>query len=548
MDAQAYKAKGNEAFSAKDFPVAIENFTSAIELDPASHVLYSNRSAAYASMNDYVKALGDAEKCVALNKSWAKGYVRLGAAYHGLRKYSDAINAYKSGLAIEPTNATLLESITTVESDMQAETRASQSADPFGRVFGKDCVAKIQANAKLAPYMLMPDFVQMLSQIVESPSTVQNFLKDKRIMHCFMELSGLNVGGTDFEEPQESKPAPKKEAPKKDAPKAQGTPEGLKLKEEGNALYKQRKFDEALEKYSGAFEVEPTNTTYLLNRTAVIFEQGKLDECFEECAKALEHASEHKADYAIVSKLLTRQAFCLQKQAKYDEAIVLYRKALLENRNADTLTKMQTCEKEKKEAEIKAYINPELAQQKKDEGNTFFKADKFPQAVECYSEAIKRNPTEHTAYSNRAAAYLKLGAFSDAMNDCEKCLKIKPDFVKAHARKAHACFWTKQYNKALQSYDDGLKIDPDNAECKEGKMRTMAKIQEMATGEGDEDAAQRAMSDPEIQSIMGDSYMQMVLGEMQKNPARINDYMKDPTIAAKINKLITAGIIRVGNK
>eukprot|EP00658_Telonema_sp_P-2_P030595 TRINITY_DN23078_c0_g1_i9.p1 TRINITY_DN23078_c0_g1~~TRINITY_DN23078_c0_g1_i9.p1 ORF type:complete len:166 (-),score=81.63 TRINITY_DN23078_c0_g1_i9:227-724(-) len=150
--------------------------------------------------------------------------------------------------------------------------------------------------------------------------------------------------------------------------------------------------------------------------------------------------------------------------------------------------------------------------------------------------------------SNRAAAYLKLGAFSDAMTDCEKCLKIKPDFVKAHARKAHACFWTKQYNKALQSYEDGLKIDADNAECKEGKMRTMAKIQEMATGEGDEDAAQRAMSDPEIQSIMGDSYMQMVLGEMQKNPARINDYMQDPTIAAKINKLITAGIIRVGNK
>ena len=213
MDAQAYKAKGNEAFSAKNFPVAIENFTAAIELDPASHVLYSNRSAAHASMNDYTKALSDAEKCVALNKSWAKGYVRLGAAYHGLKKYSDAINAYKSGLAIEPTNATLLESITTVESDMQAETRASQSADPFGRVFGKDCVAKIQANPKLAPYMLMPDFVQILSGIVESPATVQNFLQDKRIMHCFMELSGLNVGGTDFEEPQESKPAPKKEAP-----------------------------------------------------------------------------------------------------------------------------------------------------------------------------------------------------------------------------------------------------------------------------------------------------------------------------------------------
>jgi stress-induced-phosphoprotein 1 len=41
-------------------------------LDGSNHVLYSNRSAAYASMRDYQHALEDAEKTVQLKPDWAK--------------------------------------------------------------------------------------------------------------------------------------------------------------------------------------------------------------------------------------------------------------------------------------------------------------------------------------------------------------------------------------------------------------------------------------------------------------------------------------------
>ena len=65
-EAAQWKAKGTEAFSAKDFPTAIECYTKAIELDGSNHVLYSNRSASHASLKNFDAAQEDAATKVPL--------------------------------------------------------------------------------------------------------------------------------------------------------------------------------------------------------------------------------------------------------------------------------------------------------------------------------------------------------------------------------------------------------------------------------------------------------------------------------------------------
>ena len=60
-----------------------EKFSQAIELDPSNHVLYSNRSGAYASLKDWQKALDDANKVTEIKPDWAKGWGRKGTALHG---------------------------------------------------------------------------------------------------------------------------------------------------------------------------------------------------------------------------------------------------------------------------------------------------------------------------------------------------------------------------------------------------------------------------------------------------------------------------------
>ena len=62
----------------------------------------------------------------------------------------------------------------------------------------------------------------------------------------------------------------------------------------------------------------------------------------------------------------------------------------------------------------------------------------------------------------------------------------------------------------------------------------------------DEERLRHAMADPEIQQIMRDPTIIQVLKELQENPTAAMNAFKDPLVADKINKLIAAGVLKMG--
>ena len=145
----------------------------------------------------------------------------------------------------------------------------------------------------------------------------------------------------------------------------------------------------------------------------------------------------NRASFENRAKCLVRKATSYMKEKKYAEAIQSYEDALMEDRTKEIEAKLKKAQKLKKKADADAYINPELAEEHKQKGNTFFKSGNFPDALKEYSEAIKRDPSNKFLYQNRATAYSKLMVFDAALRDCEQALKIDPNFVKAHARSGY---------------------------------------------------------------------------------------------------------------
>lgn len=98
QEADERKRLGNEAFAAGRYGDAVSLYSRALEADPMSAVLFSNRSGAHAAAGDYAAALADAERCVSIRPEWVKAHTRKAVSLHGLGRHILAIAAYDDAL------------------------------------------------------------------------------------------------------------------------------------------------------------------------------------------------------------------------------------------------------------------------------------------------------------------------------------------------------------------------------------------------------------------------------------------------------------------
>ncbi|KAJ0964839.1 hypothetical protein J5N97_025977 [Dioscorea zingiberensis] len=77
-----------------------------------------------------------------------------------------------------------------------------------------------------------------------------------------------------------------------------------------------------------------------------------------------------------------------------------------------------------------AVLNVERAEEIKLLANEAFKANKFSQAIELYSQAIEHNGLNAVYWANRAFAHTKLEEYGSAVQDATKAIEIDPKYSK----------------------------------------------------------------------------------------------------------------------
>jgi stress-induced-phosphoprotein 1 len=400
-------------------------------------------------------------------------------------------------------------------------------------------------------------------------------------------------------------PTPKHEEPKKaPAPEPEPKPEpedeealaakkakaeADKEKAKGTEFYLKKQFGQAIEHYTKAWDIFQ-DIVYLNNLGAAYFEKGDFDKAIDACRKAGEFGRERNAPFEHISKAYVRMSNAYEKkgdlensiaarqtvveygrevrpgfkhmatayhqlaeayerQGDLDAAIKNYEKSNLEDTDKSRKLKIRELEKAQRDAKRNAYIDPVKAEEARELGGRLFKADNFAEAKAAYDEMIARNPDDVRGYTNRALCYIKQLAPHCAVDDCDEAIKRDPTFVKAYTRKAQALFAMQRYSQCVDVCDEAATHDADGLNKREiDQQRQKALEAQYAAREGetDEQAQERIQRDPDIMAILQDPVMQSILQQAKGDPAALQEHMRNPAIRTKMQKLMAAGVIRLG--
>lgn len=240
-----------------------------------------------------------------------------------------AHDAYEEAVRLEPGNEQAKNGFNAVKRAINAEAQADgASGDPMGglgNIFGDpQLFQKLASNPKTSALLADGEFMAKLKKLQQNPNNIGEEMRDPRFLQVMSVLLGIDMnfgqppesagpsGATEASEdvpmPDARQSAPKKQPEPEPEPEDEETLAKKKAQEAGDAekkigndFYKKKQFDEAIEHYTKAWELNK-DVTYLNNIGAAKFEKGDLQGAIDTCRDAIEEGREHRADFKLIAK------------------------------------------------------------------------------------------------------------------------------------------------------------------------------------------------------------------------------------------------------
>ncbi|XP_033744047.1 LON peptidase N-terminal domain and RING finger protein 3-like [Pecten maximus] len=174
------KADGNVYFEKRDFEKAICLYNEAISLAPNDHLLLSNRSHAFVSLDKNEEALRDGEHVIRLRPDWPKGYFRKGCALYGLGRYGDAVVVLLQCLAMDPSvnlaKTYLSKALHKIFSPLPSnDPKTGVLSSPLSPAKLQQLIKSNFSSAFLQPNMAMDTIKTLKNIITETVTTATSF-------------------------------------------------------------------------------------------------------------------------------------------------------------------------------------------------------------------------------------------------------------------------------------------------------------------------------------------------------------------------------------
>jgi tetratricopeptide (TPR) repeat protein len=107
--------------------------------------------------------------------------------------------------------------------------------------------------------------------------------------------------------------------------------------------------------------------------------------------------------------------------------------------------------------------NPDCWMAQVNLGNILYKANRIPEAMDLFKQALKIKPA--IGYYSVGNALALKGRTSEAIDQYKQALQIDPDYAEVHQNLASALLLTGRTREAIEHYEQALRIDPAFAEA-----------------------------------------------------------------------------------
>ena len=100
-----------------------------------------------------------------------------------------------------------------------------------------------------------------------------------------------------------------------------------------------------------------------------------------------------------------------------------------------------------------------------DDALILIKKGQIVEAKNIFTEILKLDPKNFSAYNNRGNIYLMLGDLDNALQNYDKAIKLKPDFADAYNNKGNVLQKLNKHEDAVESYQKATKFDQNHVQA-----------------------------------------------------------------------------------
>lgn len=353
------RVMGNACFSKQQFQDAVYHYSLGIQLAPEDYRIFSNRCAAYHSLEEHNKALDDALMCVKLNADFLKGHLHLQRCLRHFERYEEALKIIVDALEKWPTDKELVLAKKDVEQCLEAKSMSTSNSSPSKSSSRsrnkKRRSSALKARAQPTESEGVASPVQAESTMSDVTAPAKDAASDENMnSNSFVTEGEESVKRTkdsdstenknDKEPPQTAEDFAEEEVKAEES--VDGEAEAREIKEAGNAYYKAGKYWDALQTYAMAMEKCPKTvefyTTLLNNRSAAYLMIRDSTKCRADCEESL---SRDATQVKVINRLATTHVV----EGSFDKAIELLTNANLPRGDAQALQMQFQQAKEKVE-------------------------------------------------------------------------------------------------------------------------------------------------------------------------------------------------------